>query len=45
MSAAIEPKKADHELIMVGADDLPVHCPRPGSTLWNMHYKFYLVHR
>ncbi|EJC62201.1 zinc-finger domain-containing protein [Alcaligenes ammonioxydans] len=42
MSAAIEPKKADHELIMVGADDLPVHCPRPGSPLWNMHPRVYI---
>lgn len=26
----------------VGTDDLPLHCPMPGMTLWNSHPRVYL---
>lgn len=26
----------------VTPDDLPVHCPMPGSSLWNSHPRVYL---
>lgn len=26
----------------VSCDDLPVHCPMPGSSLWNSHPKVYI---
>lgn len=26
----------------VTRDDLPLHCPLPGSTLWNSHPRVYL---
>ncbi|MDH3687886.1 MAG: zinc-finger domain-containing protein [Gammaproteobacteria bacterium] len=26
----------------VTADDLPLHCPLPGTTLWNSHPRVYL---
>ena len=28
--------------IQVKRSDLPLSCPMPGSTLWNMHPKVYL---
>ena len=27
---------------MVGPEDLPLHCPVQGSSLWNSHPKVYL---
>lgn len=27
---------------MVGPEDLPLHCPVPGSSLWNSHPRIYL---
>jgi len=26
----------------VTAEDLPLHCPLPGTTLWNSHPRVYL---
>lgn len=26
----------------VSASDLPVHCPMPGTSLWNSHPRVYL---
>ena len=26
----------------VTASDLPVHCPMPGTTLWNSHPRVYI---
>lgn len=26
----------------VTRDDLPIHCPMPGSSLWNSHPRVYL---
>lgn len=26
----------------VARDDLPLHCPLPGSSLWNSHPRVYL---
>ena len=28
--------------IEIKADDLPLHCPLPGSSLWNSHPKVYI---
>ena len=28
--------------IEVGADDLPLHCPLPGSPLWARHPRVFL---
>ncbi len=28
--------------IKVSAQDLPLHCPMPGMTLWNAHPRVYL---
>lgn len=28
--------------VTVTADDLPLHCPRPGSPLWARHPRVYL---
>lgn len=27
----------------VTQDDLPVHCPMPGSSLWNSHPQVYIA--
>jgi uncharacterized Zn-finger protein len=31
-----------HEIIEVGAEDLPVHCPGPKAPLWSMHPRVFL---
>ncbi len=31
-----------HEVIEVGADDLPVFCPGPKAPLWSMHPLVFL---
>ncbi len=31
-----------HEVIEVGADDLPVFCPGPKAPLWSMHPRVFL---
>ena len=28
--------------IEVKAEDLPIHCPMPGSSLWNSHPRVYI---
>lgn len=28
---------------VVTSDDLPLHCPLPGTTLWNSHPRVYLA--
>ena len=32
----------DKNAIEVRASDLPVHCPLPGSSLWNSHPRVYI---
>ncbi len=32
----------DQTVVEVGAQDLPLHCPMPGSTLWNSHPRVFL---
>ena len=27
----------------ISADDLPVHCPLPGSSLWNSHPQVFIA--
>lgn len=27
----------------ITADDLPVHCPMPGSSLWNSHPQVFIA--
>ncbi len=27
----------------ISRDDLPVHCPMPGSSLWNSHPRVYIA--
>ena len=31
-----------HEVIEVGAEDLPVFCPGPKAPLWSMHPRVFL---
>ena len=33
---------AQHEVIEVGAEDLPVFCPGPKAPLWSMHPRVFL---
>lgn len=35
-------KKAETDIIYVGADDLPIYCPGPKSPLWSMHPRIYI---
>lgn len=35
------PPNAENHYI-VSADDLPLHCPMPGMSLWNSHPRVYL---
>ncbi|ANN79244.1 zinc-finger domain-containing protein [Bordetella flabilis] len=42
MTAAAAATASEHEIIEVGAEDLPLHCPRPGTSLWNMHPRVFL---
>ncbi|MET0187251.1 MAG: zinc-finger domain-containing protein [Achromobacter sp.] len=42
MTAATTPSTATHELIEVGAEDLPVYCPNPKAPLWSMHPRVFL---
>lgn len=32
----------DREVIEVRAEDLPLHCPMPGSSLWDSHPRVYV---
>uniref|UniRef100_UPI0033406D8D zinc-finger domain-containing protein n=1 Tax=Castellaniella defragrans TaxID=75697 RepID=UPI0033406D8D len=36
------PKAPEQDIIYVGADDLPIHCPGPKSPLWSMHPRIYI---
>lgn len=38
---ALEPANAE-KVYRVSRSDLPLHCPRPESYLWNSHPKVYL---
>ncbi len=29
-------------IVEVGAEDLPLHCPMPGQSLWNSHPRVFL---
>jgi uncharacterized Zn-finger protein len=33
---------ADAQQRMVGAQDLPLHCPMPDAPLWDMHPRVFL---
>jgi len=37
----IEPNAQNH--YEVTREDLPLHCPMPGMSLWNSHPKVYLA--
>lgn len=41
MSSAPEPAN-ESDVILVGADDLPVYCPGPKAPLWSMHPRIYI---
>ncbi len=32
----------DRDLYQITRNDLPLHCPLPGMSLWNSHPKVYL---
>lgn len=34
--------KPNEEIILVGADDLPVYCPGPKAPLWSQHPRIYI---
>ena len=33
---------ADSDIYEVGLEELPLSCPRPDSSLWNMHPRVFL---
>jgi len=35
-----QPNASNH--YEVGSDDLPLHCPLPGTSLWNSHPRVFL---
>jgi uncharacterized Zn-finger protein len=35
-------KPNSQNIVKVTADMLPVHCPLPGTTLWNSHPRVYI---
>lgn len=37
----VKPNAKNHYEIT--ADDLPVHCPMPGSSLWNSHPQVFIA--
>jgi len=41
MTAATTDKPA-HEVIELGAEDIPAYCPGPKAPLWSMHPRVYL---
>ncbi|MDN5843126.1 MAG: zinc-finger domain-containing protein, partial [Alcaligenaceae bacterium] len=41
MSSAPEPAN-ESDVIVVGAEDLPVYCPGPKAPLWSMHPRIYI---
>ena len=36
-----QPNVKDH--VEVAQDELPVHCPLPGSSLWNSHPQVFIA--
>ena len=36
-----QPNLKDH--VEVAQDELPVHCPLPGSSLWNSHPQVFIA--
>jgi uncharacterized Zn-finger protein len=44
VSTASTPSRVpnEHNFYDVTAADLPLHCPLPGSSLWNSHPRVYL---
>jgi uncharacterized Zn-finger protein len=38
---AVKPSNTDN-YYEISRKDLPVHCPMPGTTLWNSHPRVYL---
>lgn len=46
MSANNKPQDLDQpntqNIYKVTREDLPIHCPMPGSSLWNSHPRVYL---
>jgi len=42
MTAATPTAAHAHQIIEVGAEDLPVYCPGPKAPLWSMHPRVYL---
>lgn len=32
----------NEDIILVGADDLPVYCPGPKAPLWSQHPRIYI---
>ena len=37
----VQPNAKDHYEVRSG--DLPVHCPMPGSSLWNSHPRVFIA--
>lgn len=35
-------QKKQSAVVEVTSDDLPMHCPAPGSDLWNSHPRVYI---
>ncbi|SAI69157.1 Uncharacterized protein conserved in bacteria [Bordetella ansorpii] len=42
MTAAASAAVPAQEVIEVGAEDLPIHCPGPKAPLWSMHPRVFL---
>ena len=40
-SGLTQPNAKDH--YEVSEDDVPVHCPMPGSSLWNSHPQVFIA--
>lgn len=41
MSSTSAPKK-EKDIILIGAEDLPLYCPGPKAPLWSMHPRIYI---
>jgi uncharacterized Zn-finger protein len=37
-----ETKPNSQRIVSVSADMIPLHCPLPGTTLWNSHPRVYI---
>lgn len=38
----MEPIMAENKTVEVSAKDLPLHCPPPGTAVWNLHPRVFL---